>query len=561
MYGSLETLPASHQRNRLKSSGVKAKGNQLRFGTSSIKTSKLRKSLIINVSAIPEEKEEPQQSTAILPGMKQKMLTSKIPTTEAHTDTQPSQSQPAECGRRWSEVCVTRPFWKMTNTSMAGDHPKRWRLELRTTLSERGDRLSVSLYSGGRWRRPTHLVWRPPHWWVGWRLIMQVLGSDLRGCIMGLAEASLVGRLEVDQSTLQVLRSAFEKLYHRLSKGSLGDMLGECIEEMSSGRPLSLASKPHASFGHGRGCLGLAPNPRLVYLGVEMARSLGALWSSWRGALGSLQELPEPSDGGKKLVSKGKRSCCNISQKKQGKSARHPEFSSSSSDVRKEKDNTALSTVQVPDANEVKLRTKVRSRRKTELQKPRNLNDLKFSNKFLDGNRSNLPVPSVHDASLNLKDKLSNSLSNNHLRRWCAFEWFYSAIDYPWFAKREFVEYLNHVGLGHVPRLTRVEWGVIKSSLGKPRRFSKQFLKEEKEKLNHYRDSVRTHYTELRAGTREGLPTDLAKPLSVGQRVMAIHPRTKQIHDGNVLTVDHSRCRVQFDRTELGVEFVQVECF
>ena len=78
MYGSLKTLPASHQRNRLKSSGVKAKGNQLRFGTSSIKTSKLRKSLIINVSAIPEEKEEPQQSTAILPGMKQKMLTSKV---------------------------------------------------------------------------------------------------------------------------------------------------------------------------------------------------------------------------------------------------------------------------------------------------------------------------------------------------------------------------------------------------------------------------------------------------------------------------------------------------
>ena len=48
------------------------------------------------------------------------------------------------------------------------------------------------------------------------------------------------------------------------------------------------------------------------------------------------------------------------------------------------------------------------------------------------------------------------------VRRWCTFEWFYSAIDYPWFAKREFDEYLNHVGLGHIPRLTRVEWGVIR---------------------------------------------------------------------------------------------------
>jgi hypothetical protein len=44
-------------------------------------------------------------------------------------------------------------------------------------------------------------------------------------------------------------------------------------------------------------------------------------------------------------------------------------------------------------------------------------------------------------------------------------EWFYSAIDYPWFAKSEFVEYLNHVKLGHVPRLTRVEWGVIRRSV------------------------------------------------------------------------------------------------
>jgi hypothetical protein len=51
------------------------------------------------------------------------------------------------------------------------------------------------------------------------------------------------------------------------------------------------------------------------------------------------------------------------------------------------------------------------------------------------------------------------------VRRWCVFEWFYSAIDYPWFSKREFVEYLEHVRLGHIPRLTRVEWGVIRRSV------------------------------------------------------------------------------------------------
>ena len=59
-------------------------------------------------------------------------------------------------------------------------------------------------------------------------------------------------------------------------------------------------------------------------------------------------------------------------------------------------------------------------------------------------------------------------------------------------------------------------------------------------------------------GKREGLPTDLARPLTVGQRVIAIHPRSREVHDGSVLTVDHDRCRIQFDRPELGVEFVKV---
>lgn len=61
-----------------------------------------------------------------------------------------------------------------------------------------------------------------------------------------------------------------------------------------------------------------------------------------------------------------------------------------------------------------------------------------------------------------IQEKFSHCISSFKARRWCLFEWFYSAIDYPWFARQEFVEYLDHVGLGHVPRLTRVEWGVIR---------------------------------------------------------------------------------------------------
>lgn len=85
-------------------------------------------------------------------------------------------------------------------------------------------------------------------------------------------------------------------------------------------------------------------------------------------------------------------------------------------------------------------------------------------------------------------------------------------------------------------------------------------MKEEKHKLNQYRESVRSHYAEFFAGTKEVLPPDLAQPLIVGQRIVAVHPKTREIHDGSILTVDHRRCRVQFDQPELGVEFVMV-CF
>ncbi|KAJ1280082.1 hypothetical protein BS78_04G204500 [Paspalum vaginatum] len=216
---------------------------------------------------------------------------------------------------------------------------------------------------------------------------------------------------------------------------------------------------------------------------------------------------------------------------------------------------TTTLVVKTPQAD---LMSKGKSRRKLGIQK-----SLTQECKPAEGagDSGNEKLPYSLSNIIDLKDKLSHCLSSRLLRRWCMFEWFYSAIDYPWFANSEFVEYLNHVKLGHVPRLTRVEWGVIRSSLGKPRRLSKQFLHEEREKLAQYRDSVRQHYAELRSGVREGLPTDLARPLSVGQRVIACHPRTRELHDGNVLTVDHNQCRVQFDRPELGVEFVMdIDC-
>ncbi|KAL5196092.1 Protein ALWAYS EARLY 3 [Glycine soja] len=253
----------------------------------------------------------------------------------------------------------------------------------------------------------------------------------------------------------------------------------------------------------------------------------------------------EALDDDNKPVVKGKHTDQAFTLPKQLKTVK----SSESSFCSDQKDLT-VSTAEVPLLNEVSLPTK-RSRRKMILQ------------------RTSLPKEKSSDYILKsqpnkystLKAKVSSCLASNMVRRWFIFEWFYSAIDYPWFAKREFMEYLNHVGLGNIPRLTRVEWSVIKSSLGKPRRFSEHFLCEERHKLEQYRESVRKHYTELRTGIRDGLPTDLAKPLYVGQRVIALHPKTREIHDGSVLTVDYDKCRIQFDRPELGVEFVMdIDC-
>ncbi|KAJ6313541.1 hypothetical protein OIU77_014930 [Salix suchowensis] len=273
--------------------------------------------------------------------------------------------------------------------------------------------------------------------------------------------------------------------------------------------------------------------------------------------LGESQKFEVTKDDN--FVSKGKYSL-DAAYFKEGKLMKPAEQISSSNNHGRELNDSAPTTIRVLSANQFNLPTKVRSSRKLNIPKLLVERDSKSSENIVNS-KSNTVIPSFQDRVLSRKGKLSNCLSRYLVRRWCLFEWFASAIDYPWFAKREFVEYLEHVGLGHIPRLTRVEWGVIRSSLGKPRRFSEQFLKEEKKKLNQYRESVREHYAELHAGTRDGLPTDLARPLSVGQRILALHPRTSEIHDGSILTVDHSRYCVQFDQPELGVEFVMdVHC-
>ncbi|AEE74229.1 ALWAYS EARLY 2 [Arabidopsis thaliana] len=266
------------------------------------------------------------------------------------------------------------------------------------------------------------------------------------------------------------------------------------------------------------------------------------------------KELPQDENNMKSLV-KTKRAGQVPAQSKQMKTVKALEESAITSDKKRPGMDIVASPKQVSDSGPTSLSQKPPNRRKKSLQK--SLQEKAKSSETT--HKAARSSRSLSEQELLLKDKLATSLSFPFARRRCIFEWFYSAIDHPWFSKMEFVDYLNHVGLGHIPRLTRLEWSVIKSSLGRPRRFSERFLHEEREKLKQYRESVRKHYTELRTGAREGLPTDLARPLAVGNRVIAIHPKTREIHDGKILTVDHNKCNVLFD--DLGVELVMdIDC-
>ncbi|CAF1920869.1 BnaC02g39780D [Brassica napus] len=271
------------------------------------------------------------------------------------------------------------------------------------------------------------------------------------------------------------------------------------------------------------------------------AVSIGELGTSNRKRR-TLHDKESAEDDNLKTMFKARRA--DQSPPKRLKTAKTAEESSSPSDKKITEPDAVVSATQVSGPGPASLRQRPPNRRKMSLKK-----SLRERAKI-----SETTHEKPHSCKKELlKEQVSTCLSCPLVRRRCIYEWFYSAIDYPWFAKMEFIDFLNHLGIG-TPRLTRLEWSVIKSSLGRTRRFSEKFIQEERDKLKQYRESARKHYTELRTGAREELPRDFAQPLSVGNRVIAIHPKTREVRDGKILAVDHNKCNVLFD--DLGVDSV-----
>jgi hypothetical protein len=156
---------------------------------------------------------------------------------------------------------------------------------------------------------------------------------------------------------------------------------------------------------------------------------------------------------------------------------------------------------------------------------------------------------------------------------WCVYDSFYAGVDQPFFTFCEFRECLIRMGL---PRraagpVSRTEWNLAKRRLqeqyGVPRRFSKSFCEDEHERLVRYRERAREQLNGQRApstglgsllashgGNNGGMDTPAL--LHVGQPVIAIHPKDRLPHFGKILTADVSKCRVQFDRGDLGVQLL-----
>jgi hypothetical protein len=82
------------------------------------------------------------------------------------------------------------------------------------------------------------------------------------------------------------------------------------------------------------------------------------------------------------------------------------------------------------------------------------------------------------------------------IKKWYHHEQFYSSLDYEYFqVENEFISCLKHLGLDHIQFLNRDGWtqvrSLIGSKIGKPRRLSRSFLKNERIKLEGYRRTVR----------------------------------------------------------------------
>lgn len=115
------------------------------------------------------------------------------------------------------------------------------------------------------------------------------------------------------------------------------------------------------------------------------------------------------------------------------------------------------------------------------------------------------------------------------------------------------------MGISSDVKLTRSEWALVRRKIrNRPRLFSKKFIGMQMEELEKYRATVRQiqiHGKEKAGVVNFGLEV-LAAP-RVGATVSAYHRRARMIHRGNVLAHHKEFYLIQFERRDLGWEWVR----
>lgn len=171
----------------------------------------------------------------------------------------------------------------------------------------------------------------------------------------------------------------------------------------------------------------------------------------------------------------------------------------------------------------------------------------------------------VKKAAQKLGARLKNLLKLPKAYKWCIYEWFYSNLDKPLFeGDNDFCICLQEsFPQLKTRRLTRTEWCIIRRLMGKPRRCSPAFFREEREALDQKRHKLRLlqqrKNSELRIDDLKELPEEVPLPLCIGTKVTA---RLRKPHDGlftgQVDALDTFRCtyRITFDRQGFGTHSI-----
>ena len=163
--------------------------------------------------------------------------------------------------------------------------------------------------------------------------------------------------------------------------------------------------------------------------------------------------------------------------------------------------------------------------------------------------------------------RLRAALASPRFRRWAAAEFFMAAIDAPWFsAGGGLVGVLEAAGVvAPGARAQRAQWAALRSALGRPRRLSLAFLRQERASLAAWRAAARASWggapVTPAAARAAAASAPLPPPLPVGGRVTARHPHARALADGVILTAGPPGAyRIQFDDDALGVHLVAATC-